>query len=297
MVGKNNQSKTIQTNLKQHCKSYKVGRQWVFVSLASLSMGAALFLGASTSYAAENPDTTPETESNQTSAAVASVTTAKTVTLPASTEPAQSAVKDAVTATKPATTNVTAVNDHTSDKNASAVKVAETKQAVSATKPSDQPGEQQPAAATHVDNATPTAPQSESKTGNNGLNDATNHGEQVSVPKTDSKVVTDSTSTGNKEATTAPTAGGKNDTPASSETTAPAKADTPGRTAAIGTVPTQVDTIKVAQLKAQMKTLLVDPTAVDITQAQTIGSELYALTGQPQKIAALQRSRMANNHQ
>ncbi|WP_137630416.1 mucin-binding protein, partial [Secundilactobacillus hailunensis] len=287
MVGKNNQSKTIQANLKQHYKAYKVGRQWVFVSLASLSMGAALFLGASTSYAAEDPDTTPETESNQTSDKAASVTTAKTVTLPASTESAQSAVKDAVTATKPATTNVTAVNDQTSDKNASAVKPVATKQAVSAVKPSDQTGEQQPTATTHTDNVTQTSPQAGSKAGNNGLNDTTNHGEQVSVPKTDSKVATDSTSTGNKEVTTAPTAEVKTDTPANPETTAPAKAATSGKTTTTGTTPTQVDTVKVAQLEAQMKTLLVDPTAVDITQAQTIGSELYALTGQPQKIVAV----------
>ena len=204
MVGKNNQSKTIQANLKQHYKAYKVGRQWVFVSLASLSMGAALFLVANTSYAAENPVTTPETESHQTSDKAASVTTAKTVTLPTSTEPAQSAVKDAVTATKPTTTDVTAVNDHTSDKSASAMKSAATKQAVSVAKPSDQTGEQQPAATTHTDNATQTTPQAGSKAGNNGLNDATNHGEQVSVPKTDSKVATDSTSTGNKAATTEP---------------------------------------------------------------------------------------------
>ncbi|WP_369404373.1 KxYKxGKxW signal peptide domain-containing protein [Secundilactobacillus collinoides] len=43
MVGKNNRNKEVQSNLKQHYKAYKSGKHWVFASIASLSLGMALF--------------------------------------------------------------------------------------------------------------------------------------------------------------------------------------------------------------------------------------------------------------
>ncbi|KRM75315.1 MBG domain-containing protein [Secundilactobacillus collinoides] len=48
MVGKNNRNKEVQSNLKQHYKAYKSGKHWVFASIASLSLGMALFFGVNT---------------------------------------------------------------------------------------------------------------------------------------------------------------------------------------------------------------------------------------------------------
>ncbi|MTV81573.1 mucin-binding protein [Secundilactobacillus folii] len=55
MVGKNNQQKLIDSNVREHYKAYKVGKKWVFASIASLSLSAALFLaGGTTAFAQDN---------------------------------------------------------------------------------------------------------------------------------------------------------------------------------------------------------------------------------------------------
>ncbi|WP_054656428.1 KxYKxGKxW signal peptide domain-containing protein [Secundilactobacillus silagei] len=67
MVGKNNNIKMIQTNLKKHYKAYKVGKRWLYASLASFALGAGLLLGGNaTAYAdtvAQN-DATPVESTN-----------------------------------------------------------------------------------------------------------------------------------------------------------------------------------------------------------------------------------------
>ncbi len=70
MVGKNNRNnKEVKTNLKEHYKAYKSGKHWVFASIASLSLGMALFFGVSTTTFA---DTTATSSADTTTTAVSS---------------------------------------------------------------------------------------------------------------------------------------------------------------------------------------------------------------------------------
>ncbi|MFC6253430.1 KxYKxGKxW signal peptide domain-containing protein [Secundilactobacillus hailunensis] len=67
MVGKNNNIKTIKTNLKKHYKAYKVGKRWLYASIASFALGAGLLLGGNaTAYAdtTTQNDTTPVESTN-----------------------------------------------------------------------------------------------------------------------------------------------------------------------------------------------------------------------------------------
>ena len=82
MVGKNNNIRTIETNLTKRYKAYKSGKRWIYASLASIALGAGLLLGGNASaYAdtATQTDTTPieATSVNAKTSADASTTTNK----------------------------------------------------------------------------------------------------------------------------------------------------------------------------------------------------------------------------
>ncbi len=61
MVGKNNRSREVRSNLKEHYKAYKAGKRWLFASIAGLSMGAALFFGSTVNTLADTSDSTSTT--------------------------------------------------------------------------------------------------------------------------------------------------------------------------------------------------------------------------------------------
>ncbi|MFC6253431.1 KxYKxGKxW signal peptide domain-containing protein [Secundilactobacillus hailunensis] len=82
MVGKNNNIRTIETNLTEHYKAYKSGKQWIYVSLASVALGAELLLGGNLSAYADTATSATPTATNvnasNTSADVASTAANKT---------------------------------------------------------------------------------------------------------------------------------------------------------------------------------------------------------------------------
>ena len=263
MVGKNNHSKMIQANLKQHYKAYKVGRQWVFASLASLSLGAALFLGSTTTSYAEtvDADTTPDTQSDRVASSAVSASTAKAVVL----TPANESSNNAETKSDAVNSNVTASDDSSSNS-----PVADAKQVDAKGTTNSVTANKTPVSAPNQD-----AKLSVSKAGNDGLTGATTGAE----PTTDVKA-----STAHDNSVDQPSA---KSTESKTQTDA-TKANTDQIDLSKKTMPTgQVTAAKITELQAQLKTLLVDPSAVDISDAKTVASELYALTGQPQQFAAV----------
>ncbi|ANZ66764.1 mucin-binding protein [Secundilactobacillus paracollinoides] len=83
MVGKNNRVKDVATNEKKHYKDYKSGKRWVFASIASLSLGTALFFGSGlTTYAdSSTPSNSTDTLSDSTADAAAATSSTNKVTL------------------------------------------------------------------------------------------------------------------------------------------------------------------------------------------------------------------------
>lgn len=81
MVGKNNHIRTVKSNLKEHYKAYKAGRRWVYVSLASLALGAGLLLGSTTAFAddaatTQDPATSVTKDAGSTTTAAQAASTA-----------------------------------------------------------------------------------------------------------------------------------------------------------------------------------------------------------------------------
>ncbi|MCH5461341.1 KxYKxGKxW signal peptide domain-containing protein [Lactobacillus sp. LC28-10] len=82
MVGKNNNIRTIKSNLKEHYKAYKAGSRWVYASLASLALGAGLLLGSSTTtYADTTANDTQEPNETVSNNSAATAQTTSSVTL------------------------------------------------------------------------------------------------------------------------------------------------------------------------------------------------------------------------
>ncbi|GAX03560.1 mucus-binding protein precursor, LPXTG-motif cell wall anchor [Secundilactobacillus pentosiphilus] len=276
MVGKNNHTKMIQSNLKERYKSYKVGRRWVFASIASLSLGAALFLGSATTSFAETTDTaaTPDTQDDSTATSATAATTAKTVTL----KPATQQTDKSAVGTSSSATNVTASDGNGSNQTASKNGTDAPKQATTV---KAAPSEQQPVPATDVKSATQPVKTSKSNPGNNGSTVTPNDTKSVdaSTTKTASNLVNDTTNVGVE-----PNTATKPNTQPAAQTAAQSSQV---KTAQVASVVAKVDRTKADQLDAQAKTLLVDPSNIDLNQAKTVASQQYALTGEPQQIVAM----------
>ncbi|WP_203649025.1 mucin-binding protein [Secundilactobacillus yichangensis] len=281
MVGKNNHTKMIHTNLKEHYKAYKVGRRWVFASLASLSLGAAMFLGAATTSYAETTGTatTPDTQTDSTATSATAATATKTVTL---TPSKQQATNSAAEKTESSATNVTASDSNSSNHPVSKNGTDATKQtdstAIAASTSTDQKAELK----NDVQEQNQSTKDSESNPGNNGFDDSASKVKQAEVPETDFKAAGSAV---NDSANTSKT---KVESSTGAKTTnAQIQPAVQSKTAATDTVATKVDAAKVAQLESQLKSLLVDPSEADLTQVKTVASQLYALTGKPQQFAAV----------
>lgn len=74
MVGKHNHESEVKSNLKEHYKSYKVGKHWVYASIASLTMGFGLFLANNVQAHADTAPVTTGTTTSDSTQATSSVT-------------------------------------------------------------------------------------------------------------------------------------------------------------------------------------------------------------------------------
>lgn len=122
MVGKNNNIRTIETNLTKRYKAYKSGKRWIYASLASIALGAGLLLGGNASaYAdtATQTDTTPieATSVNAKTSADASTTTNKVAVNTGNSTKADTGTATVNTANKPAADHSDATTSSASDLN------------------------------------------------------------------------------------------------------------------------------------------------------------------------------------
>ncbi|ANZ64724.1 hypothetical protein AYR62_11975 [Secundilactobacillus paracollinoides] len=164
MVGKNNRSKEVQSNLQQHYKAYKSGKRWVFASIASLSLGMALFFGAGvTSYADSTSTSTADTTATATSSANQSSQSSSDTTSESTTADSDAASTTSTTTTDDATT-ASSSNDATS---ATSSSDASTQSTDAATASSTTAATAQTEAATaSSDDSTSTDPASDATTTN-----------------------------------------------------------------------------------------------------------------------------------
>ncbi|KRM12345.1 KxYKxGKxW signal peptide domain-containing protein [Paucilactobacillus suebicus] len=85
MVSKNNNIREINSNLKKHYKSYKVGKNWAYAGIGSIAVAAGLIIGGSTVAHADSTTATDQSPVLNDNAASSTVTSqsASSVTLPA----------------------------------------------------------------------------------------------------------------------------------------------------------------------------------------------------------------------
>ena len=301
MVGKNNRQKVVQSNLKKHYKAYKVGKKWVFASIASLAIGAGLFLGSSViSYAATTTGT-DVTVTNGENLVSSESTDTQSATNTATSGTATSAQSTSTTSTE-------ATSDTTTDEvtNDSSMNESSTNQAVTAnsdtTKDTDAASTDNKIANdvsekdTTTSTATETTTQAVSTTtqsNNRSQTDvAANNqtAETTATTSTAAKTDATSTSTETDNSSSNTQADTPSETPAKAsatvtDATTQSQSDLTPTTAASDVTDDQTD--EIAQLQTQLSQKLIDPTADDLASAKTIAAKLYQLTGEAQHITAV----------
>lgn len=259
MVGKHNQQKIIQSNLKQHYKAYKAGKHWIFASIAGLSMGSALFFGAGlTSFA--------QTDSSS----VATTSSASTVSTDSSSTLASDTSSDSAS-----TSEVTSSSDSGTSADATSTDDTATATTSADTASTD-------AATTSTTTDTTSTDTSSTKNSEDSTSDTASKSSDSATTQTK----TTATSDANKDSQTTTTSDAtsvqsttQTDTDSSVEST-----ETAPKTASVAATAATAVTDENSSLKI---TTLVDPTTTDLANAKATAAAEYALTSQPQEIRAL----------
>lgn len=269
MVGKNNHQKVAQNNLSTHYKAYKVGKHWVFASIASLTFGAAIFFsGNLTTFAAtDSTVTTTQVANDSTSNSSSATSSSTTATDTSNTDTASTATSDSAdSATSQASTD-TSTSNTSSDSSSQA---ASQSQASSDT--------------TTNDTATTDASKTDvAKTSTTSTSQATKTTASETSTSNSNNTKTADTSTAQAQSTTSDSSTNSASTVTSSSTT-PRAASTDA-TQATATTPTT--TTVTTPTAATINTVtLTDATAAELADAKTAAATQYALTGQAQAVNA-----------
>ncbi|WP_173021178.1 mucin-binding protein [Secundilactobacillus folii] len=284
MVGKNNRIRTIKNNSKEHYKAYKVGKRWVYASLASFALGASLLFGFNLNVQADTTATETEAQSSS-----------------VSNEPSQvSNQKNAVLKTVPSVagqSDANQVSDATTSKESAQV-ASKPAENANTSKTSSSAAASVTKAATKADSTTITSTQETNSDQNGSANtaSASNQTSSANAEQTVSKQANTKQSSAAQEASnqTSTTKTNSNQTTA---TPSSVLQSTSNQSNADHQTATQVDTtpVSVAQsgasqtqapLTADVQTLI-DPSSVDITNAENKALQVYAQTLRPQEVDSL----------
>lgn len=272
MVGKNNRQKLVNSNLKERYKSYKVGKNWVFASIASLTLGAALFFGVGTTAFADSDTSTDAT-----------ATTTQTVTAPSedgadATSTAQASSTDDAQKTAAATTNQSATANAdttpaTGDSTVTATKAAAVTKSTTATNgaTSGNATINKADSDNTADSTAVTTQQNDSQTASSQT--ATS---QATTAKTDTSVdhaadaTTDAANSTNQDAATS----------TAFTATSLDKLD--------GAIAPEMLNTKIAAAKAAANILhLGDASALTLEQMKALAAKQFQATGEPQLMTAM----------
>lgn len=269
MVGKNNHQKVAQNNLSTHYKAYKVGKHWVFASIASLTFGAAIFFsGNLTTFAAtDSTVTTTQVANDSTSNSSSATSSSTTATDTSNTDSVSTATSDSADSATSQSSTDTSTNDTSSDS-------------------SNQATSQSQASADTTTNDTATTDASKTdvaKTATTSTSQTTKTTASEPSTNTSSNTKTADTSTAQAQSTTSDSSTNSAPTVTSSSTT-PQVAATDA-TQATATTPTT--TTVTTPTAATINTVtLTDATAAELADAKTAAATQYALTGQAQAVNA-----------